>query len=155
MARTMQAILEKEKILTHPMAVVNRAGGSGAIAFAYVNGKKGDPHVWLTATTSFLQTPLTAKSKFNYKDFTPLANLAYDDFLIVVNAKFALETMKDLINAARKNREGEGCRYHCPWGDAILPPVKRSRDDSISSLSGSEYGALWGGMLNSPARQSR
>jgi len=121
MARTMQAILEKEKILTHPMAVVNRAGGSGAIAFAYVNGKKGDPHVWLTATTSFLQTPLTAKSKFNYKDFTPLANLAYDDFLIVVRADSPYKNMKDLVAAAKK-RPGE-LRYggsSAPGADSII-----------------------------------
>ncbi len=121
MARTMQAILEKEKILTHPMAVVNRAGGSGAIAFAYVNGKKGDPHVWLTATTSFLQTPLTTKSKFNYKDFTPLANLAYDDFLIVVRADSPYKTMKDLVAAAKK-RPGE-LKYggsSAPGADSII-----------------------------------
>ncbi len=121
MARTMQAILEKEKILTHPMAVVNRAGGSGAIAFAYVNGKKGDPHVWLTATTSFLQTPLTAKSKFNYKDFTPLANLAYDDFLIVVRADSPYKNMKDLVAAAKKNPGG--LRYggsSAPGADSII-----------------------------------
>ncbi len=121
MARTMQAILEKEKLFTHPMAVVNRAGGSGAIAFAYVGGKKGDPHIWLTATTSFLQTPLQAKSKFNYKDFTPLANLAYDDFLIVVRADSPYKTMKDLINAAKK-KPGE-LRYggsSAPGADSII-----------------------------------
>ncbi len=103
MARTMQAIIDKEKLSTHPIAVVNRVGGSGAIAFAFVAGKKGDPHYWLTATTNFLQTPLLqAQSKFNYKDFTPLCHLAYDDFLIVVRGDSPYRTMKDLIAAAKK-----------------------------------------------------
>ena len=102
MARTMQSIIEKEKLSSHTIAVVNRPGGSGAIAFAYLAGKKGDPHYWLTATTSFLQTPLQGKSKYNYKDFTPLTNLAYDDFLIVVKADSPYKTMKDLIEAAKK-----------------------------------------------------
>ena len=76
MARMMQSIIEKEKITTHSIAVVNRPGGGGGIAFAYVAGKKGDPHYWLTATTSFLTTPLLGQSKFSYRDFTPLTNLA-------------------------------------------------------------------------------
>jgi putative tricarboxylic transport membrane protein len=57
-ARFIQSVIEKEKLSAQPVVVVNRAGGGGAIAFAYVAGKKGDPHYWLTATTSFLTTPL-------------------------------------------------------------------------------------------------
>ncbi len=102
MARMMQSIIEKEKITTHPIAVVNRPGGGGAIAFAYVAGKKGDPHLWLTATTSFLTTPLLGQSKYNYKDFTPLTNLAYDDFFVAVRSDSPYKTMKDLIDGAKK-----------------------------------------------------
>ena len=43
MARMMQAIIEKEKLCPQTVTVVNRAGGGGAIAFAYVAGKKGIP----------------------------------------------------------------------------------------------------------------
>jgi putative tricarboxylic transport membrane protein len=102
MARMMQTVIEKEKLCPQPVAVVNRAGGGGAIAFAYVAGKKGDPHIWLTATTSFLTTPLLGKSKYTYRDFTPLANLAYDDFFVTVRADSPYKTMKDLIEDARK-----------------------------------------------------
>jgi putative tricarboxylic transport membrane protein len=118
----MQAVIEKEKLSTHPFPVVNRVGGAGAIAFTYVAGKKGNPHVWLTATTSFLQTPLlSAKATYSYKDFTPLGHLAWDDFLIVVRADSPYKTMKDLIDAARK-KPGElkvaGTTAH--GGDAII-----------------------------------
>ena len=96
-ARFIQSVIEKEKLCSQPVAVVNRAGGGGAIAFAYVAGKKGDPHVWLTATTSFMTTPLLGKSKYTYKDFTPITNLAFDDFLVTVRADAPWKTMKDLI----------------------------------------------------------
>jgi putative tricarboxylic transport membrane protein len=102
-ARTMQAIIEKEKLGTHPLAVVNRVGGAGAIAYTYVSGKKGNPYLWATATTGFLQTPLLTKTVYNYKQFTPLCTLAFDDFLIVVRADSPYKTMKDLIDFARKN----------------------------------------------------
>lgn len=121
MARMMQSIIVKEKILTHTIAVVNRPGGGGAIAFAYVAGKKGDPHFWLTATTSFLTTPLLGKSKYTYKDFTPLVNLAYDDFFVTVRADSPYKTMKDLIADAKK-RPGQintGGTY-APGTDALI-----------------------------------
>jgi tripartite-type tricarboxylate transporter receptor subunit TctC len=86
LARMMQSIIEREKMMPVIVAVVNRPGGSGAIANAYIAGKKVDPHFWLTATTTFIQVPFQGKSKYNYKDFTPLTNLAYDDFLIIVKA---------------------------------------------------------------------
>jgi putative tricarboxylic transport membrane protein len=121
MARMMQAVIEKEKLCPQTVAVVNRAGGGGAIAFAYVAGKKGDPHFWLTATTSFLTTPLLGKSKYTYRDFTALANLAYDDFFITVRADSPYKTMKDLIADAKK-RPGQirtGGTY-APGTDALI-----------------------------------
>ncbi|MDO9210609.1 MAG: tripartite tricarboxylate transporter substrate binding protein [Deltaproteobacteria bacterium] len=121
MARMMQSIIVKEKLFTHTIAVVNRPGGGGAIAFAYVAGKKGDPHFWLTATTSFLTTPLLGKSKYTYKDFTPLVNLAYDDFFVTVKADSPYKTMKDLIADAKK-RPGQintGGTY-APGTDALI-----------------------------------
>jgi tripartite-type tricarboxylate transporter receptor subunit TctC len=51
-ARTMAQILTKEKIVDVPVNVVNKPGGSGAVAYSYVNGKKGDPHVIAMATSS-------------------------------------------------------------------------------------------------------
>jgi putative tricarboxylic transport membrane protein len=103
MARTIQTIIEKEKMSTHPITVVNRVGGAGAIAYTYVSGKKGNPYVWASATTGFLQTPLLVKTNYNYKGFTPLCTLAFDDFLVVVRADSPYKTMKDVIDAAKKN----------------------------------------------------
>jgi putative tricarboxylic transport membrane protein len=121
MARMMQSIIEKEKLVPVAVAVVNRPGGSSAIANAYIAGKKGDPHFWLTATTTFIQTPLQGKSKYSYKDFTPLTNLAYDDFLIVVKADSPHKTMKDLIDDAKK-RPGQlkVGGTHAPGVDAVI-----------------------------------
>jgi putative tricarboxylic transport membrane protein len=121
MARMMQSFIEREKLCSQPVAVVNRAGGGGAIAFAYVAGKKGDPHIWLTATTSFLTTPLLGKSKYTYRDFTALTNLAYDDFFVTVRSDSPHKTMKDLIEDAKK-KPGQirtGGTY-APGTDALI-----------------------------------
>ena len=61
-ARTISSAIEKDKMLSQPIVVENKPGGSGAIAYAYVAGKKKDPHYLLTATPSFLTTPLQQQS---------------------------------------------------------------------------------------------
>ena len=104
-ARTMSATYEKSKLLTQPIVVENKAGGSGAVAFAYVAGKKGDPYFLLTAVTSFVTTPLQNPGQPNYKDFTPIANLAFDEYFLMVKAESKYKTMKDLIDDAKKQPE--------------------------------------------------
>ena len=65
-ARTMANILTKDGIVTVPINVVNKPGGSGAVAYAYVNRKRGDPHVIATATSSYLTTPIQGHSPVTY-----------------------------------------------------------------------------------------
>ncbi|OGB95457.1 MAG: hypothetical protein A3G35_04460 [candidate division NC10 bacterium RIFCSPLOWO2_12_FULL_66_18] len=102
-ARTLAAAFEKEKILPQPIVVENKPGGSGAIAFAYVAGKKKDPYFLLTAVTSFLTTPILRKSQVIYKDFTPIANFAFDEYMVIVRAESKYKSMKDIVNDAKAN----------------------------------------------------
>ncbi len=102
-ARTLAAAFEKEKILPQPIVVENKPGGSGAISFAYVAGKKGDPHFLLTAVTSFLTTPILRKSQVTPKDFTPIANFAFDEYMVIVKAGGKYKAMKDVIADTKVN----------------------------------------------------
>ncbi len=102
-ARTLAAAFEKEKILPQPIVVENKPGGSGAIAFAYVGGKKNDPYFLLTAVTSFLTTPILRKSQVEYKDFTPIANFAFDEYMVIVKADSKYKSMKDIVSDAKAN----------------------------------------------------
>jgi putative tricarboxylic transport membrane protein len=102
-ARTLSAAFDKEKILPVPIVVENKPGGSGAISFAYVGSKKGDPHFLLTAVTSFLTTPILRKSQITPKDFTPIANFAFDEYVVIVKAGGKYKTMKDVVDAAKAN----------------------------------------------------
>lgn len=102
-ARTLAATFEKERLLPQPIVVENKPGGSGAIAFAYVAGKKTDPYFLLTAVTSFLTTPILRKSQVTYKDFTPIANFAFDEYLVIVRAESKYKSMKDIVDDAKAN----------------------------------------------------
>ena len=100
-ARTMEKVIRDEKLYPKNIAVVNKVGGSGAVAFAYVAGKKGDPYYWLTATTSFFTTPARGQVPVSYKDFTMLARLSDDNFFVLVRDDSPYKTMKDLLDAAK------------------------------------------------------
>ena len=102
-SRTMAAANDKEKYLPQPIVVENKPGGSGAISFAYVAGKKGDPYFMLTAVTSFLTTPILRKSQIGYKDFTPLANFAFDEYMLMVKGDSKYKTVKDVVAFAKAN----------------------------------------------------
>lgn len=102
MARTIAAIFEQEKILPQPLAVVNRAGASGVLGYTFVGNKVGDPYVLSTATSSFVIQPVLGKMKISHRDYTLLAGLALDEFLIVVRSDSPFKTMADLLAAARK-----------------------------------------------------
>jgi putative tricarboxylic transport membrane protein len=102
-SRTLSAAFEKEKLLPQPIVVENKPGGSGAIAFAYVAGKKKDPYYLLTAVTSFMTTPLMGLTPVGIKDFTPIANFAFDEYMLMVNPKSKYKSVKDIITDAKAN----------------------------------------------------
>ena len=102
MARTIAAIIEQEKILPQPLVVVNRPGASGVLGYMHVGQKSGDPYALTTATSSFVIQPLLGKMKLSYRDYTLVAGLALDEFVVVVPATSPYRTVRDLIDGARK-----------------------------------------------------
>ena len=102
MARTIAAIMEKEKMLPQPLVVVNRPGASGVLGYMHVGQKTGDPYALTTATSSFIIQPLLGKMKLSYRDYTLIAGLALDEFVIVVPASSPYRTIRDLTDGARK-----------------------------------------------------
>jgi len=102
-ARTLSAAFDKEKLLSQPIIVENKPGGSGAIAFAYVAGKKKDPYYLLTAVTSFMTTPLMGITPVGLKDFTPIANFAFDEYMLMVNPKSKYKSVKEIVADAKAN----------------------------------------------------
>ena len=102
-ARTLSAAAEKEKLLPQPIVVENKTGGSGGIAFAYVANKKKDPYYLVTAVTSFLTTPLMGLTPVGLIDFTPVANFAFDEYMVMVGSKSKFKSMKEIVEFAKAN----------------------------------------------------
>ena len=102
-ARTMASAMEKDKLFPQPLVVENKPGGSGGIAFAYVASKKKDPYYLVTAVTSFLTTPLMGLTPVGLKDFTPIANFAFDEYMLMVNTNSKFKSAKEAVDFAKAN----------------------------------------------------
>ena len=107
MARLIAGIAEKHKLSPRPIIVVNKSGGAGAEGFLHVKGKKGDAHTIIITLSNLFTTPLHTGVPFNWKDLTPVARLALDEFILWVNAETPYKTAKEYL-AAVKERSGGG-----------------------------------------------
>ncbi|HEX2173995.1 MAG TPA: tripartite tricarboxylate transporter substrate binding protein [Dehalococcoidia bacterium] len=101
LARTVKDTLERENMIDVPITVVNRPGGNGAISYGHTISKRGDPHTWQTSTDSMLIAPLRGEADYDYKNMTPFATIAIDDFFLVTASNSRFNTVQDVVNAAK------------------------------------------------------
>ncbi|MBX6425053.1 MAG: tripartite tricarboxylate transporter substrate binding protein [Variibacter sp.] len=102
MARTIQGIISKHNLMKQPMVVINKAGGAGGEGFLDVKNSKGNPQKIIITLSNLFTTPLATGIPFNWKDLTPVAMLALDEFILWVNAEKPYKTAKDFIEAAKQ-----------------------------------------------------
>ena len=103
MARTIIDILSKYDMYPGDIAPENRAGGSGAVGWGYLFGQSGDGYGISTTSGSFVTTPLQADTPWQPEDFTPVALLATDDLVLVVNGSSEIQNIDEFIAAAKAN----------------------------------------------------
>ncbi len=102
-ARTLQKILQDRRWLDVSSAVVNKPGGGGILAQAYLNQHAGDAHYLEVSATSLLTNHITGKTAHAWNDFTPIAML-YDEFIgFAVKTDSPLKTGRDLAELLRKD----------------------------------------------------
>ena len=103
MARLIQGIIVKHKLMSQPLIIVNKSGGAGAEGFLAVKGDKGDPHKLIITLSNLFTTPLATGVPFNWRDMTPIGMMALDQFVLWVNADSPYKTAKDYVTAAKQN----------------------------------------------------
>ena len=107
MARFIQGVVAKHNLMKQPLVVVNKSGGAGAEGFLEVKGAKGDPHKIIITLSNLFTTPLATGVPFNWKDLTPVAMLALDEFVLWVNSESAYKTAGDYIGAVKAGDNGK------------------------------------------------
>ena len=101
MARAIQGIVAKHNLMKQPLVVINKAGGAGGEGFLDVKDSKGNPHKLIITLSNLFTTPLATDIPFNWKDLTPVAMLALDEFVLWVNAESPYKTTAEYMTAIK------------------------------------------------------
>jgi len=107
MARVVQGIISKHKLMKQPMIVVNKSGGAGGEGFLDVKGSRNNPHKLIITLSNLFTTPLATGIPFSYKDITPVTMMALDEFILWVNADKPYKTAKEYIDAIKAAPDGQ------------------------------------------------
>jgi len=101
MARMIQAAVQKNNLMKQPMVVSLKGAASGAEALIYMKSSEGDPHKFLIAYSLIYTLPLSAKIPFDWRDLTPVALVALDQFVLWVNSGLPYRTAPEYTDAAK------------------------------------------------------
>ena len=106
MARTIQGIVTKHNLMKQPLVVINKSGGAGGEGFLDVKASANNPHKIIITLSNLFTTPLATGIPFNWKDMTPVAMLALDEFVLWVNAEKPYNSSKDFVAALKQASPG-------------------------------------------------
>ena len=102
MARFTQGVVAKHNLMRQSVVPINKSGGAGAEGFLDVKASKGDNHKIIITLSNLFTTPLATGVPFNWKDLTPVAMLALDNFVLWVPADTAYQSPKDYLDVVKK-----------------------------------------------------
>jgi len=101
--RMIGGIIDENKWSPVPINVVNRAGGSGAVGYTYLIGKKGDSHVVAGATPFVVSGRIEGRIPGNHRDaMTILMIVAIDELMLSVRSESKYQTIDEFVKAARE-----------------------------------------------------
>lgn len=101
MARLIQGIVSKYHISKQPIIVVIQNGGGGGQGFLDIKNSPGDAHKISIVLSNLYSVPLSTGLPFNWRDTTPVALMALDQFVLWVNSQSPYKTAKEYIAAVK------------------------------------------------------
>jgi putative tricarboxylic transport membrane protein len=102
MARFTQGVVAKHNLMKQSVVPINKSGGAGAEGFLDVKASRGDQHKIIITLSNLFTTPLATGVPFHYKDLTPVAMLALDNFVLWVNAETPYKSPKEYLETVKK-----------------------------------------------------
>jgi putative tricarboxylic transport membrane protein len=107
MARMIQGIITKHNLMKQSMVVINKAGGAGGEGFLDIKNAKANPNKLVITLSNLFTTPLATGIPFSWKEMTPVAMLALDEFVLWVNADSPYKTVEELVKAMKAAPPGQ------------------------------------------------
>ena len=99
--RLIVKVFQEQKAMDVPVNPVNKPGGGGAMAYAYVN-QQADGHYLVLANKSMLTNNIVGRGP-SYTEFTPVVNLFGEYISVTVKPDSPLKSGGDLIERLKKD----------------------------------------------------
>jgi putative tricarboxylic transport membrane protein len=104
-ARAMQTILQEQKLVTTPIAVMNKPGGNQTLAVIYLTQRAPDAHYLLLGNPTIFTNHISGITQLGPADMTPVALLLVEHTLITVKADSPIRSMRELVEQLKKDPE--------------------------------------------------
>jgi putative tricarboxylic transport membrane protein len=144
----MKKIVTEEKLSPQPLTITYKPGASGQVGWTHLATRKREGgYVIATATASFNTAFVLGKqAQVTPKDFTPIALMLTDTALIVTQPGSKFKSMKDVIEAAKKNPDavrvsGTGATGSDAISTALINDALKIKLNYIPFQSGGEAAA--------------
>lgn len=103
-ARAVAEEIKNRQLLAQPVVVTNKPGSNGITGASYVAAKKGDSYTLLTNVTGDVGAWVaSATSRLSPANFTPIAMIAWDEYILMVKADSPFTTLRDLVEFSKAN----------------------------------------------------
>lgn len=132
-ARTVQSIIGKYELMGVSTIVTNKGGAAGAEGYVYSAAYKGDPYKLTFGTNNEYLLPRAAGVPYKADDFTPVAAMALDEFLVWVNGESEYETAADLIADAKAKP------HELRFGGSQPKDTDQTLVEMISEATGTDF----------------
>ncbi|MDP6428577.1 MAG: tripartite tricarboxylate transporter substrate binding protein [Rhodospirillales bacterium] len=103
LARTMQAAIEKHKLLPVPLVITNITGAAGAVAARRVKDAKPDGYTILQIHNGIMAIAATGRLGFGLDVFAPVAQTTQSCIYLAVPSTQPWQTFEDLVKYAKAN----------------------------------------------------
>jgi len=103
MARILNRTFEAEKLYSQSISVLNKPGGGGAVAMAYMKMNNGNDYKIVVFSPPLIINSTTKVLPYHYTTLIPLAKLSTDYQVFIVKADSPYKTFNDLMAAVKKN----------------------------------------------------
>jgi len=99
--RRMAQILNESKIVENPMAVVNRVGGSWAVATKHMLDRPGNENLVMCQSDGVFANPILNGTELTYNKLTSFGIFVQTQLLVVVQPNHKANTLPELIAMAK------------------------------------------------------
>jgi len=106
LGRTITDIIQKYALVDQTITIVNKGGGASAVSHGYINAKAEPDYALLTSNSANMLSIHVNKSMSPKGPFTPLANMALDNIVLVArtDGKYtSWDVVEKTIKAAPKS----------------------------------------------------